>query len=302
VGCATESNFTVSSDYYHPVSIFERQRELQFHFDIRLTIIRISEADELVGRLQSHLHAVYRQRRPLITEGTVRIIAPDGIFLSNLKLPAQSPVTLPFDVSGDYRTIKVRGVTNFNNLTFSLTFNYLPFWSALEILPWIFLLEIAVFAVVIVGKYRRGPSISVPIPVERLREFVGLYDERLALSRELLAMEEDVNRGGMVKHEFRRRSKVIELRLGEINKSLMAVKTELRVISPHYDELIRRIDRAEAEAAGSRASASQVRSQYRSGKITREAYETVTNDIARRIDRAEETVETILITLREEAR
>ena len=82
----------------------------------------------------------------------------------------------------------------------------------------------------------------------------------------------------------------------------MGVKSELRTISPHYDDLIRRIDRAEAEAEASRASVSQVRNQYRSGRITREAYNTVTNDIAKRINRAEETVETILITLREEAR
>jgi len=95
---------------------------------------------------------------------------------------------------------------------------------------------------------------------------------------------------------------VVDLRLDEINKSLMEVKSELRSVSPRYDELIRRIDRAEAEAEASRASVDQVRSQYRAGKITRETYDTVMNDISKRIDRAESTVETILITLREEAR
>lgn len=98
------------------------------------------------------------------------------------------------------------------------------------------------------------------------------------------------------------RTKVMELRLDEINKSLMEVKAELRGITPRYDELIRRIDRAEAEIHVSRASLSQVRSQYRSGKTTRETYDAMVNDITRRIDRAEETVETILITLREDAR
>ncbi len=164
------------------------------------------------------------------------------------------------------------------------------------------MLEVIAFAAVIVSKYRRGPELAVPIPVERLREFVSLYDERIALSRELIAMEEDVNRGSLVKHEFRRRSKVIDLRLDEINKSLMEVKSELRLVSPRYDELIRRIDRAEADSEASRASTDQVRSQYRAGKITRETYDTVMNDISKRIDRAESVLETILITLREEAR
>ena len=238
----------------------------------------------------------------LIPSATVRIIAPSGVSLGDLKLPSQSAITPPFNVSADYRSITLRDVTSLNNLTIGLAVSYLPFWSAVRILPWIFTLELVVFAVVIVSKYRRGPELAVPVPVERLREFVSLYDERLALSRELVSMEEDVSRGGLVKHEFRRRSKVVDLRLDEINRSLMEVKSELRLVSQRYDELMRRIDRAEAEAEASRASTDQVRNQYRNGKITRETFDTVMNDISKRIDRAESVVETILITLREEAR
>ena len=238
----------------------------------------------------------------LIPQATVRILTPGGVALGDLKIPPQSAITPNFNVSADYRTIKIQDVTSLNNLTFGMAVNYSPFWSAVRVLPWVFLLEVIVFAAVVVSKYKRGPELAVPVPVERLREFVGLYDERIALSRELLAMEEDVNRGSLVKHEFRRRSKVIDVRLDEINKSLMEVKSELRLVSPRYDELIRRIDRAEAEAEASRASTDEVRSQYRAGKMTREAFDTVMNDISKRIDRAESVVETIIITLRVEAR
>jgi hypothetical protein len=238
----------------------------------------------------------------LIPQATIRIIAPGGISLGNPKLPSQSPITPSFNVSADYRTIKIQDVTSLNNLTFGMAINYLPFWSAVRVLPWLFMLEVIAFAAVIVRKYQLGSELGVPIPVERLREFVSLYDERIALSRELLVMEEDVNRGSLVKHEFRRRSKVIGLRSDEINKSLMEVKSELRLVSPRYDELIRRIDKAEAESEASRASTDQVRSQYRAGKITRETFDTVMSDISKRIDRAESVIETILITLREEAR
>ena len=114
-------------------------------------------------------------------------------------------------------------------------------------------------------------------------------------------MEEEVNRGGLLKHEFRRRGKAMELRLDELNKSLKKVKGELRIVSPHFEELIRSIDRAEAEIETSRASISQVKAIL-CGKITREAYDHLNSDISKRIDRAEETLETALITLREEAR
>jgi len=151
-------------------------------------------------------------------------------------------------------------------------------------------------------RFGRGPELAVPVPVEKLREFVGLYDERLALGRELVVMEEEVNRGGLVKHEFRRRRKMMDQRLDELNKSLMEVKAELRGLSPRHEELIRRIDRAEAEIETSRASINQVRGQYRAGKTTKDTYDAMMKDISKRIDRAEETLETTLITLREEAR
>jgi chromosome segregation ATPase len=95
---------------------------------------------------------------------------------------------------------------------------------------------------------------------------------------------------------------VMDMRLDEINRSLVQLKTDLRAMSGHYDELIRRIDKAEAEVEASRASLSQVKAQYRAGKTTREASDSLVNEITKRLDRAEETVETVLITLREEAR
>lgn len=238
----------------------------------------------------------------IFDNATVKIDAPAGFKITDLKTLPQSILSYPIQVGQDDRIFNLQGVTNLNPLSFGVTFDYSTFWSAFPILPWVLALELIIVAAAVILRLRRGPEQEVPIPVERLREFVGLYDERLALSRELVIMEEDVSRGSLVKHEFRRRSKVMELRLDELNKSLMEVKGELRAISSRYDDLIRRIDRAEAEIDGSRASLNQMRGQYRSGKFTRDTYESMVNDINKRIDRAQETMETILITLREEAR
>lgn len=276
-------NFTFALTYDVPQSKYLKQ--LSWWGSYNLTFALLNNRDDV-----------------LIRNATVRIVAPDGVSASNLKLMDQSSVSYPIEVSQDDRTFKLQGISDQNSLNFGITLNYMAFWSAFQILPWILGVELVILAFVVVVRLRRGPELAIPIPVEHLRNFVGLYDERLALSRELVAMEEEVGRGGLVKHEFRRRSKVMELRLDEINKSLMEVKAQLRAISPRYEELIRRIDRAEAEIETSRTSLNQVRGQYRAGKTTRETYDSMTHEISKRIDRAEETVETILITLREEAR
>lgn len=282
-GIGTDQNFTFTLTYNLPQSQYLKQ--LNWWGTYNLTVGLLNNADDF-----------------LFDTATVKLITPSGVTVTDVKTPTQPSLANPIQYDPTNRTFALLGVTNQNNVTVGLTLNYAPFWSAYGALPWIFGLELVLAAFALAVMVRRGPELAVPVPVEKLREFVGLYDERLALSRELVLMEEEVARGGLVKHEFRRRTKVMELRLDEINKSLMEVKAELRGITPRYDELIRRIDRAEAEIHVSRASLSQVRSQYRSGKTTRETYDAMVSEITKRIDRAEETVETILITLREDAR
>jgi hypothetical protein len=282
-GIGSGQNFTFTLTYNIPQSQYLKQ--LNWWGTYNFTVGLLNNADDF-----------------LFDNATVKVITPDGVTVGNVKTPIQPSFAYPIQYDPENREFALRGVTSLNNVTVGLSLNYAPFWSAYGALPWIFGLELAIAAVALAVKIRRGPELAVPVPVEKLREFVGLYDERLALSRELVVMEEEVARGGLVKHEYRRRTKVMELRLDEINKSLMQVKAELRGITPRYDELIRRIDRAEAEIQVSRNSLNQVRSQYRAGKTTRETYDAMSNDITKRIDRAEETVETILITLREDAR
>jgi hypothetical protein len=263
-GFRGSENFTLTLTYNLPQSMYVKKLSGLGNYNLTLTF------------LDNHEDV-------LVQHATVNIIAPNGLTVSGVHLPPQSVVSSPIEVSENQKTFILQGITNLNNVTFSMTFSYVPFWSASEILPWILGFEVVIFAFVIAFR-RRRVELEVPVPVEKLREFVGLYDERLALSRELVVMDEDVNRGSLVKHEFRRRKKVMDMRLDEINRSLMQLKTDLRAMSGHYDELIRRIDKAEAEVEASRASLSQFK------------------EITKRLDRAEETVETVLITLREEAR
>jgi len=282
-GIRGSEDFTFTLTYNLPQSEYVKQLDWWGNFN--LTIPMVNNRDDFA-----------------FDKATVKIQAPRGFKIENVILPTTNPAAPPIQYDPTNAQLELQGVTASSNVTLAIFYRFVPFWAGFEYLPWIFGLEIALAVVVIVAKIRRGPELAIPVPVEKLREFVGLYDERISLSRELVAMEDEVARGAMVKHEFRRRSKVMELRLDEINKSLMEVKAEIRAISQHYDELIRRTDRAETDIQVSRSSLSQVRGQYRAGKITRETYDSVTNDLTKRIDRAEETVETILITLREEAR
>jgi len=204
-----------------------------------------------------------------------------------------------------FRTAMIYNFTDLRpeeNASIAIRYRYVSFWAAYEPLQWVFTLEILVVALAVTFRLKKKPAPSVPIPVERIRAFVELYDEKTALKLEVERMEEELARGAITKHDYRHRKRNIDLRIDEINKALTSVKTELRSIQARYDDMLRRIERAEAEADAARVSQTQVRTQYRTGKITREVYDTLTTDLNKRVDKARETIDSIIITLREEAR
>ncbi|MBS7622298.1 hypothetical protein KEJ39_01305 [Candidatus Bathyarchaeota archaeon] len=80
------------------------------------------------------------------------------------------------------------------------------------------------------------------------------------------------------------------------------MKSELKTIDPRYDQIGRRLEKAESEIDALRASELQMTNQYRTGRMSRQVYESLRRDLRKRMDRAKETIDSIIVTLREEAR
>jgi hypothetical protein len=62
------------------------------------------------------------------------------------------------------------------------------------------------------------------------------------------------------------------------------------------------MEKAEGEIDANRLGEEHFKTQYRSGKISKEAYDRAIEDLYRRIEKAREVIDTSLVTLREEAR
>jgi len=236
----------------------------------------------------------------VIERADVKIVLPRGMSVeSNSMAPTSRTENSLYET---VLTYSLGFVTPLHDLTLNLRYRYLPFWSSIIPLMWLLLVEVVVAAVVAVSKLRK-PAKPLPVaPVDRIIEFVELYDERTALRLESDKMEQDMARGAVSRHEYRRRSREIEMRIEEIRKALQQVKAALSAASARYDEMIRRVERAEAEIDAARASAAQLRNQYRTGKMTREVYDSMVSDVRKRQDKAKETINSVIITLREEAR
>jgi hypothetical protein len=139
-------------------------------------------------------------------------------------------------------------------------------------------------------------------PSELIGRFVELYDEKSAMRLEAEKMDEDLLRGALNRHEFKRRRRVIDLRVAELDRTLAPVKDQLSKSNPRYQDMIKRLERAEADIQVVRTTSADLRNQYRSGRIARELYESLISDLAKRKEKAQQTMDTIVINLREETR
>jgi len=217
-----------------------------------------------------------------------------------------SPSPSPSSTSGStfYRNLQyeITDVTPYSDLELSLEYTYTPFSSGYLPILWVALVELVAVAIVVVTRTRKPPGLKIPVPSEKLRQFVELYDGRTALRLELDRMSEDLTRGALNKHEYRRRRKAIEMRMGELDRALQPLKQELKAFHPRYGEMMLGMEKAEAEIDANRLGEEHFRTQYRAGKISKEAYDRALSDLSKRVDKAREIIETSLVTLREEAR
>ena len=184
----------------------------------------------------------------------------------------------------------------------TMDYRYPIFLASIGPLGWIFSFEMILVAFGVAILMKRPVKVISKIPVEKIKRFITLQDEKSALRLELDKKGEEIARGAISKHEYRRRRKSIEMRISELNRTLTTLKSELKAVDPRYDQMMRRLEKAEAEIEGLRVSENQITTQYRSGRISKDAYESLSRDYGKRMEKARETVDTVIVTLREEAR
>ncbi len=224
-----------------------------------------------------------------------RINIPTGFRVS--ELTGQVP-----SVSGSQILLQTSSVSPISKLSFTLTFQLDPFWAGLAPLSWTGLIEGALAASVLVYSVGVRGAVSGVAPSSLIGRFVELYDEKSAMRSESDRMEEDSNRGALNRSDYKRRKRSMDLRLSEIDRSLVSVKVELASEHSRYSDLIKRVERSEAELQVTRSSLNDLRNQYRVGRISRELYESLTSDLLRRREKAQAAIDSVVIGLREEAR
>src|SRR5213594_3586009 len=206
------------------------------------------------------------------------------------------------EISGNQVLLETGKLTPYSSLGFTMTYDLDPFWYSLAPLSWVALIVggIATGALVLSS----GPQLGSTgfTPIQLIGRFVEMYDEKSSLRLEEDKLDEDVGRGAVAKYDYKRRRRVMDLRIIELDRLLNPLQEELTSSQSRYGEMIKRMARAEAELQQVKTSIADLKNQNRAGRISRELYEQLSNDLFKRRARAQQTIDSTVIGLREEAR
>ncbi len=194
-------------------------------------------------------------------------------------------------------------VTPFHNLDFQLTYEYLIFWASFRPTLWVGLLVAVVCVIAFLWRAPKPPPVpAIPVSPEALGSFVDTYERKTSAIRELEMLEEQVRRRKIPRRRYKVRKKALEGRLSVLSKDLADLKEELRKAGSRYANIMRQIEVAETELVETEAAIRRIELRYRRREISKGTYRKLLEEYDRRKERAETTIDGVLLRLREEIR
>jgi len=191
-----------------------------------------------------------------------------------------------------------------------ITYEYNPLWLSFR--PSLWALTMAVIGAVVVFVWRR-PKAADPIRMAAAKATIGLspdhvkafteaYNEKTRIDSDLKVLEARAQKGRISRRRYKVQRRSLEVRLDAISKNISELKRVFRSAGGVYADLIRQLDIAETELVEVEADTRSSEVRHRRGELPLEAYKKSLADYQRRKEKAETTINGILLRLREELR
>jgi hypothetical protein len=205
-------------------------------------------------------------------------------------------------------TIDKKGVLSSDSFAVGITYEYNPLWLAFRPTMWIWSLTVVGCAVIFVWRRPRAPvGVTVPskglqVRPEYIESFVDSYQEKMKIIFEIDSLETKVQKGRIPRRRYKIQRKTLEMRLSTLARTLADVKERMRSAGGHYSDLMRQLEVAETEINEAEANVKSIDARHSRGEISLETYRKLLGDYQRRKEKAETTINGILLRLREEIR
>ncbi|MEM3443095.1 MAG: hypothetical protein QXM86_04480, partial [Candidatus Bathyarchaeia archaeon] len=145
-----------------------------------------------------------------------------------------------------------------------------------------------------------SPTVAVRLRPEYIKSFVNAYEEKRKIILELESLETRVRKGKIPRRRYKVQRKTLETRLNSLSKSLTEYKERMRAAGGLYADLMRQLEVAETEINEVETSSRSIEARHSRGELSLEAYRKLLADYQHRKEKAETTINGILLRLREE--
>jgi hypothetical protein len=140
------------------------------------------------------------------------------------------------------------------------------------------------------------------ITPELIREFTDAYEDKKQLTDELHAMDTKAQKGKIPRRQYKVQREAVESRVESLNRSIERHKAIFRGATGTYSELMNQLDVAEADLAEAEETIRNVEARQSRGEISIESYKRNMADAQKTRDKAESSINGILLRLREKIR
>lgn len=293
----TYKNLTVTFE-----SSYDKDKEARLFVDYQLPWKNFTETKSWS---EIHVSVTYFEDFDwVIKKLSTTVTLPEGASL--LSLPS-SPSLNSFqnDAFKSSFSFSFENVTPFHDLSLDFKYKREIFWESFRPTLWMGALVIFIGAIVAAWqvyhpKAAPVPTAIIPVRVEDLKSFVDSYDEKRRYQQELESLESAARKGKIPRRRYKVRRLTIESRLTSLSRALSALREKIRTASPGYADFMRQLEVAETELEGVEANLSRTEVRYRRGEISAPAYHKLLEDLYRRRDRTQTTIEGVLLRLREQ--
>ena len=244
-----------------------------------------------------------------IDQASVTFVLPEGarmLSFENASVAGFYSVTR--DVFHEGLTISRQGVFWLDSFSVGITYEYDFLWLSFRPTLWMWALSTIGCAIAVAWRRPKAPvPVALPEAAVRvhsrdIKSFVDAYEKKRRMVFEIESLKTRVRRGKIPRRRYKVRTRTLETRLNTLSRSLTDSKEKLRAAGGRYGDLMRRLEIVETEISGVEANIESIETRHRRGELSLGAYRKLLADYERRKDKAETTIDEILIRLREEIR
>jgi hypothetical protein len=254
-----------------------------------------------------------------VDSASITITPPEG---ATIVAPALSQIGPSGDLTRDAFqetiTINREGVSYIDSIIPSddvvpVTFDFNPLWIAFRPTSWTW--AIVMVGVVIAAIWTRprtktkSPRIEVAkvtagsvLNAEHIHDFTDAYEEKSKITQEMRALDARAQHGRIPRRRYKVQRQTLELRLETLSQNIRKIKEILSNSGGSYADIVRQLENAEVELNEIELSIQNMEVRHETGEISMDAYKKQLTDLERRKNKAEATVNGLLLRLRGEIR